>query len=139
MPKYGCISDGTPMRHVSSPVPTSNSWSPKSNKCSSRLKTAKMDQNSLTDTGDSKRAKRNTRSQAKKAKHEEEEQFEVVHFLPNGEGQLKDIPGIGQVLETKENEGTKVLRYPISALGKPFYYVFLPKLCLLLHIKIPNP
>ena len=92
-----------------------------------------MEQNSLTDSGDSKRAKRNTRSQAKKAhKHHHEEQFEVVHFLPNGEGQLKDIPGIGQVLETKENEGTKVLRYPIAALGKS-PLCFLSKLCLPLH------
>ena len=42
---------------------------------------------------------------------------ELVTFLPNGEGELKDIPGFGQVLETRSLEDGKLIRYPISALG----------------------
>ena len=44
--------------------------------------------------------------------------FEVVTFLPNAEGELKDIPGFGQVLETRSLQDGKVERYPISSLGK---------------------
>ena len=43
--------------------------------------------------------------------------IEVVTFLPNAEGELKDIPGFGQVLETRSLQDGKVERYPISSLG----------------------
>ncbi len=50
---------------------------------------------------------------------------ELVTFLPNGEGELKDIPGFGQVLETRSLEDGKLIRYPISALGTiPFFSQF---------------
>ena len=37
-----------------------------------------------------------------------------VTFIPSGEGQLKEIPGFGQVLETRSAEDGKVVRYPIA-------------------------
>ena len=43
--------------------------------------------------------------------------FEVVTFLPNAEGELRDIPGFGQVLETRSLQDGRVERYPISTLG----------------------
>jgi len=43
--------------------------------------------------------------------------FEVVTFLPNAEGELKDIPGFGQVLETRSLQDGKVERYPISTIA----------------------
>ena len=46
------------------------------------------------------------------------ENIEVVTFLPSQEGELRDIPGFGQVLETKSFENGKVLRYPISTFGE---------------------
>ena len=73
-----------------------------------------MEQNGLNDSGDSKRGKRNTRSQSKKNAHkssqnqsEASSSFEVVHFMPN------DI--IPTILECKEE---KVVRYPITTIGK---------------------
>ena len=80
-----------------------------------------MEQNCLNDSGDSKRGKRNTRSQSKKnasnkssqnQSQEASSSFEVVHFMPN------DI--IPTILECKENEGSKVVRYPITTIGKIF-------------------
>ena len=41
-----------------------------------------------------------------------------VTFIPTGEGELKEIPGIGHVLETRSKEDGKVIRYPIATIGK---------------------
>ena len=48
--------------------------------------------------------------------------FEVVTFLPNAEGELRDIPGFGQVLETRSLQDGRVERYPISALGMIHFF-----------------
>ena len=67
-----------------------------------------MEQNCLNDSGDSKRGKRNTRSQSKKnaIKSENESQASFELFIPN------DIPTI---LDSKENEDSKAVRQPMSA------------------------
>ena len=59
----------------------------------------------------------NIKDLVEERKSEGDVPIEVVTFLPNGEGELKDIPGFGQVLETRSLEDGKVVRYPISTLG----------------------
>lgn len=83
-----------------------------------------MELHSLNDvaektSGDHDKGRRKSRRLLRHETIEEaESNVEVaVTFLPNAEGELKDIPGFGQVLETRSLEDGKVIRYPISALG----------------------
>lgn len=85
-------------------------------------------------SGDHGKAIRRTRGASKRIRNNEaqpstmaaavsENNVQVaVTFLPNAEGELKDIPGFGQVLETRSLEDGKVIRYPISALGNLSFF-----------------
>lgn len=90
----------------------------KSNKCVDiRLNMEQLNDVARANSKPRRRSKRRVNT-ATPSSPEPEENVEVVTFLPNvGEGELKDIPGFGQVLETRSLEDGKVIRYPISALG----------------------
>lgn len=78
-----------------------------------------VDRVSSTKNERSKKAKTKRRPRA--SKNAEALEAIQVTFIPSGEGELKEIPGFGQVLETRCAEDGKVVRYPIS-IGEKFGY-----------------